>query len=203
MTNEERVQQPDIKVSRLVTACRMWQPRSACLTGTNHAGGILLHLACLMSLALLILNDRFLKEHWSNWVTGKLSDFAGLALFSFLIFGAAEIFRRTLRMARWWMRPTGIVASSATIALLFLAIKTSSLGASFFKFATGILEWPIYAMMWACRGKAVAHLPSAHIVRDPSDGIALIALAIPALVAWKRYVRNELITEQSTLRRSN
>lgn len=37
----------------------------------------------LVSLFLLILNDLYLKYEFSNWFTGKLSDFAGLFIFPF------------------------------------------------------------------------------------------------------------------------
>ncbi|MDP4264810.1 MAG: hypothetical protein Q8941_19940 [Bacteroidota bacterium] len=46
---------------------------------------LLLHPLFLFSLALLLLNDLYLKYEFHNWFTGKLSDFAGLFVFS--VFG--------------------------------------------------------------------------------------------------------------------
>lgn len=37
--------------------------------------------AFILSLAILLINDLFLKNHYGNWITGKLSDFAGLFIF--------------------------------------------------------------------------------------------------------------------------
>ncbi len=36
----------------------------------------------LASLALLLVNDFYLKAQFGNWFTGKLSDFAGLIAFA-------------------------------------------------------------------------------------------------------------------------
>ena len=45
----------------------------------------LLHPVYLVALLVLITNDHFLKIHSPGWVTGKLSDFAGLIVFSVLL----------------------------------------------------------------------------------------------------------------------
>jgi hypothetical protein len=37
--------------------------------------------AFIIGLLLLLINDFFLKQHYHNWLTGKLSDFAGLFIF--------------------------------------------------------------------------------------------------------------------------
>lgn len=38
-------------------------------------------LGFILGLAILLLNDFYLKKHFGNWFTGKLSDFAGLFIF--------------------------------------------------------------------------------------------------------------------------
>jgi hypothetical protein len=45
--------------------------------------GRLVSFSFLVSLGLLLLNDFFLKQLYGNWITGKLSDFAGLFAFTF------------------------------------------------------------------------------------------------------------------------
>ena len=45
-------------------------------------GNLFFHPLFLSSLALLLLNDLFFKYQFHNWLTGKLSDFAGLLVFS-------------------------------------------------------------------------------------------------------------------------
>ena len=44
---------------------------------------VLLSWPLLLSLAALITNDLYLKYAFSGWVTGKLSDFAGIFLVSY------------------------------------------------------------------------------------------------------------------------
>lgn len=48
----------------------------------NSATKILLSPLFLISLGLLLLNDFVLKSHFHNFLTGKISDFAGLFVFS-------------------------------------------------------------------------------------------------------------------------
>lgn len=47
---------------------------------------LLLHPLFIISLALLLLNDFYLKFEYRNWLTGKLSDFAGLLAFAVFLF---------------------------------------------------------------------------------------------------------------------
>ena len=47
-----------------------------------------------ITLAILLLNDFILKDLYGNWLTGKLSDFAGLFVFS-LFFSAYFITPQT------------------------------------------------------------------------------------------------------------
>ncbi|MEO7094830.1 MAG: hypothetical protein ABI175_16345 [Polyangiales bacterium] len=55
----------------------------------------LLHPVALAALAVLIVNDRFLKAAWPSWWTGKLSDVAGMMFFPLLL--AAVVGRRHRR----------------------------------------------------------------------------------------------------------
>ena len=59
------------------------------ISATGRARGVFLLTspAFIAALTLLILNDWVLKPAFSNWVTGKLSDVAGLVAFA--MFGTA------------------------------------------------------------------------------------------------------------------
>lgn len=64
----------------------------------------------LLSLATLIINDRWLKQAHPGWVTGKLSDFAGIAVVSLLLLAALPQRRRLVAGAvvigfSWWKSP--------------------------------------------------------------------------------------------------
>ncbi|PHI21237.1 hypothetical protein CEQ90_04255 [Lewinellaceae bacterium SD302] len=60
-----------------------------------------------LGLLLLLLNDHYLKETYSNWLTGKLSDFAGMLIFPlFLAFctgwsARRSVFFTTLAFVGW------------------------------------------------------------------------------------------------------
>jgi len=43
------------------------------------------------SLLVLLLNDWYLKQAYGNWLTGKLSDFAGIMLLSLVLFALAPL----------------------------------------------------------------------------------------------------------------
>ncbi len=71
---------------------------------------LLLHPLFLSNLALLLLNDFFLKYQHHNWLTGKISDFAGLFVFS--VFWTAffpsfkkQILLLTAILFIWWKSP--------------------------------------------------------------------------------------------------
>lgn len=52
---------------------------------TNARFDLLIRPIFLISLALLLANDLYLKYKYANWGTGKLSDFAGLFMFPYFI----------------------------------------------------------------------------------------------------------------------
>jgi len=64
----------------------------------------------LVSLALLVANDLYLKAAYPGWFTGKLSDFSGLLVFSLFLFplvrvGAAKVASAVAIFFIWWKSP--------------------------------------------------------------------------------------------------
>ncbi len=49
---------------------------------TPHRKTYLLNSIFLISLLVLLINDLIFKDHYHNWLTGKLSDFSGLIVFT-------------------------------------------------------------------------------------------------------------------------
>jgi len=113
----------------------------------------LLHPITVGALALLLLNDHLLKAAWPGVVTGKLSDFAGLALAPSVITAVLALLLPRL--------PVRIVAGTATliVGIVFGLVKVTVLGAA-----------------WASAGWSWAAGP-AMVLRDPTDLLALPALA--------------------------
>ncbi len=111
----------------------------------------------LGSLALLIVNDQFLKSQYGNTITGKLSDFAGLFVVSFLAVSLARKHQRSERLA---LIPIAIIFS---LAKTIPAITDTIVGG-----LDLVLPW------------------SNSIVTDPSDLIALtLLLVVPASLRFK------------------
>jgi hypothetical protein len=75
---------------------------------------VLAHPAFTGCVAVLAVNDHFLKQAWPGWFTGKLSDFAGLAVVAVLTAVVLDRIRPAIALA----------------GLGFAAIKLSSAGAA-------------------------------------------------------------------------
>jgi hypothetical protein len=120
----------------------------------------LVHPVSLCCLAVLWLNDHVLKAAWPNWVTGKLSDVAGLALFPLVLALVVGLARRSPKIT--------IVTSVLATGSWFTAFKTL----------------PPVADATESLVQALTGQP-ARIVVDPTDLVALPALGW-AMVAWRR-----------------
>lgn len=139
--------------------------------------GEFLHPAPLAAVALLVLNDHALKGAglFPAWLTGKLSDFAGLLFFPLLCTACADCLllvaaRAGLRVD-FSLRRWKIGAAAALTGLLFAAIK-----------------------LWEPAAAALAGVLSAlgfdaTIVADPTDLVALAILPIPLLLARREIAR--------------
>lgn len=136
------------------------------------------HPLWLASLALLIVNDHVLKGAGllPGWLTGKLSDFAGLIVAPVLIAAIAGARRAAAR-----------AAACALVAVGFVAIKLSPV-------AAGALE----------RALALAHIHW-RVWSDPTDLAALVVLpvawwltarrspTVPPPSAWSRAAERLLV----------
>jgi hypothetical protein len=136
-------------------------------------------LACFRSpsvwlaIAVLLVNDHVLKAAHPSWLTGKLSDVAGLYFFPFLVLLAVG---PLLDRAGERPRASGLFAFIAT-ALGFVLIKVQPM-------ANALAEQVLGAPFG---GRAA-------IAMDPTDLLALAAVA-PAWLLW----RNSLATPRPGL----
>ena len=133
----------------------------------RRPGGALLHPVALLSIAVLIVNDHFLKAAYSNWITGKLSDFAGLVFFPLLLVSAWELVRN-----RGPSR-TALNVACVSTAIVFTLAKTTPAGSLAFQWGLGLAQWPFRALA----GDSLARV--AHVM-DATDLIALPSIAL----AW-------------------
>ncbi len=130
----------------------------------------------ICALALLIVNDHLLKAAYPGLVTGKLSDFAGLVFFPLLLAAACE----QLGVRRGMQ--TIVVAVIAT-GIVFAAIKLSPGAGDLYRHAVAALQWPFRAAHALLAGDAMPRLGRAHLAADPTDLVALVALAVPVVLA--------------------
>ena len=76
----------------------------------------------VLSLALLVANDTWFKSAWPAWITGKLSDFAGMAMLGLLLFSQfpSRVWSCSLLLAAgflYWKSPASDSLLSAFNAL--------------------------------------------------------------------------------------
>lgn len=117
------------------------------------------HPLTICSIALLLVNDHILKLYFPSWLTGKLSDFAGLFFFPFLL---ALMLYPLLRSER-----RSIVFALFLTASIFIPLKT-----------VPAFHADVIAALQSNLGLTLV------ISLDPTDLIALIAL-LPAWLLWR------------------
>lgn len=139
-------------------------PRSARDTG-------LLHPIALAALGTLIVNDHVLKVRYPGWITGKLSDVAGMIVFPLL---AGALVTAVARRADPGRMLAGCVAATA---IGFALVKLWAPATHACGLVLGALQWPFAAL---AHGASVGVAPVA-IARDPSD---LLALPFAAVALW-------------------
>jgi photosystem II stability/assembly factor-like uncharacterized protein len=130
-----------------------------------HALACLVDPPTLGAIGLLLLNDHILKAAFPSWLTGKVSDLAGLYFFPFLVLAALGLLELPLpARSRSPSRTWGV--AMALSGLWFVALK-----------ATPASNALAVAVLDAVLGG------SHHVVVDPTDLIALAMLPL----AWHRW----------------
>lgn len=145
----------------------------------------LLHPAALGALALLILNDQFLKSAWPGLVTGKLSDVAGLILAPLVLQAGWESIRATSRRP-WGPSEAVLRIAVVTVGIGFALTKTLGPAAEAVRIGIGVLQWPVSALAALLGSDPVPGVIPVSFVRDPWDLLALPALAVPLVVGTRR-----------------
>ena len=145
----------------------------------------LLHPATLAAIGLLVLNDHVLKAAFPGLITGKLSDLAGLAFFPILLVSGWEL---ALALLGRWDRPSSralTIAIGATAAA-FALVKTVPVAAGAFAWGLGLAQWLLALPVRLLADGPVPPVVPTVVAVDPTDLVAIVALAIPALVGRER-----------------
>jgi hypothetical protein len=138
---------------------------------------LLLHPIALVALVVLVANDHWLKAAHPSWLTGKLSDAAGLAVFPLLLLVVVD---------RWAPRAWRTVAGTIVLtALGFALVKTCPPATAMYRVMLGLLQWPLHAVAAIIDGAVVGRPVAVEAVTDPGDLLALPFTALAAVVAWR------------------
>ncbi len=145
----------------------------------------------LAAILLLVLNDHVWKAAHPSALTGKLSDLAGLAFFPLLLVAGVELATRRVHG-----RATLLAAVAAT-GLVFVLVKTTAPGAAAYRFGLALLQWPVHALPALARGLELPPVRPVALVQDPTDLLALPALALAAWAGWRRQYEPSTATDRS------
>jgi hypothetical protein len=129
----------------------------------TRALACLAHPTSFISILLLLFNDMVVKYYWPGWISGKLSDLAGLYFFPFLIGVLLSLFAKHLGLHPEKVGKISIAVTGVWFALIKLSPAANHLTSSLVEL---ILDTP------------------SNIALDPSDLVASVSL-IPAWWLWK------------------
>lgn len=139
----------------------------------------LLHPVALGALALLVVNDHVLKRVCPSFVTGKLSDVAGVFVLPLVMSAAFEVLaRRTTVTARAANRV--LLVSVIATMVVFSAVELWTPAETFYRYSIGVLQWPFRAVLSLLRS---GNLPRVAPVGATADATDLVALPM-GLVAY-------------------
>jgi hypothetical protein len=148
---------------------------------SRASGAALLHPLAVGSLLLLLLNDHVLKPLVPGFWTGKLSDFAGMALVPLFLQAVYEVaqFRRSGRVSDTASNRVLLAATLAT-AVGFSLVELVPAFETAYRVALGGLQWPFLAVGSLSSDGA---WPALRPVRATADATDLLALPM----AWLAY----------------
>jgi hypothetical protein len=145
----------------------------------------LLHPVPLVALATLILNDHVLKQRYPGWVTGKLSDVAGMVFFPLFLLAVIDIGGRLLGAAQFRRDRVLLVCALATV-IVFCAVKTWAPATELYELGLGLLQWPYRAGVAILGGVSPDVVTRVALVRDATDLVAVPFVAIAVLVGGRK-----------------
>lgn len=143
----------------------------------------LAHPFSLTAIAVLVVNDHVLKAAWPGFVTGKLSDVAGLVFFPLLWVALLEPLVGAIRDRR------SVAIAASLTAVAFALVKTWPPANFAYAVLGGVLQWPAVATQAWLAGLPLPSRFEVACVRDPSD---LLALPAAWVAVWLVPARRQL-----------
>lgn len=140
-------------------------------------GDLLLHPVVLAATALYAFNDWWLKASHPGWLSGKLSDVAGMVVLPATMVAVVEVARQ-----RVLGRRAAAVAAVITV-VGFTLVEIWAPAESAWCWTWGALQWPFRAGAAAVTGATIPPVRPVVAWSDPTD---LITLPFAALVLIPR-----------------
>ncbi len=148
-------------------------------------GDGLLHALPLAALAVLVLNDHVGKRAFPGWITGKLSDVAGMVFFPLLLQAAGEIALAAAGRA-WGPSRRALLAAVIATGVVFGLAKTWTPANDLVRAGAGLVHWPAQLAWAALHGVPAPRPARPALVQDASDLLALPALLLGMIAARGR-----------------
>jgi len=147
----------------------------------------LLHPVAFLALALLVVNDHVLKAVWPGFVTGKLSDVAGLVVAPLALQGAWELGQW---IAGRWAGPSSRVLAVAMIivGVAFVSVQVWAPATDLYRWGLGAAQWSLHALASFVAGTPPPNAVPVDMTADAEDLLALPALAVTWWVGRRRQV---------------
>jgi len=173
-------------MSAAMDACRVTtgEVASGLAVDRSYAGDGLLRPVPLVGIAMLLINDQFLKGAAPGVLTGKISDFAGMAYFPLFLVALVEVASAVVGFNLVGSRRVLAAAVVAT-GVVFTAIQLVPLAADAYRTGLGFAQWVISAPMRLVSGTGLGEPWRVRLASDLTDLIALLALPI----AWLDGIR--------------
>lgn len=137
-------------------------------------GAALLHPISVASLLVLGLNDHVLKRVAPGFLSGKLSDFAGVVLLPLFLHAAFEV-----AVARWRAPPSPELSNRALQVCLVLGLTAFALpelwpaAETFYRHAFGVAHWPFRAARALVSARPIPGVVPVQATADVTDLLAL------------------------------
>lgn len=153
-------------------------------------GSALVDPIAVVATALLLVNDHVLKAHWPGFVTGKLSDVAGMIVAPLVIltlmealsprvasaFSREEPSARALRAMPWLV--------AIVVAAAFAAMKTWAPATAAYEDAASLARVPFRAAIALVQG--MPRLEDRIVVTPDATDVWVTPLALVAAYAYQR-----------------
>jgi len=157
------------------------------------------HPIAVLALVLWILNDQLLKGMCPSWLTGKLSDVAGMIVTPILVAVVVErIAPRSVRSSKRFVTTTAWL-SALVVGITFAATKTWTPANDAYVAIATALRIPLHALAMHFHPSVSSWREQVVLVKDPTD---LLAIPFGGVSVWllERSCGNPLMRSRGTVR---